>query len=299
MAEPTRYDSPAAFRRALTDRLKARASESDWPLAALQRHFAYERLLARCYALDNDWVVKGATAMLARGIAVRHTLDIDVFRRAELDQAVDALRRAARLTLDDWMVFHLAAPTVLQAGAATARVPIEASLGATVWTRFHVDLVGSDLAMTGQPEPARGLVRVEMAGVTIPELTVYPLVDHIADKVCAILERHGDQRRSSTRYKDLIDLPALITAGAHDAAAMHRALDGEALRRTLALPPAFHVPDQTDWSRGYRAEAARTAHGHAIMPYESALDLVGRFLDPLLAGRGLGHWDPQALRWRD
>ena len=32
------------------------------------------------------------------------------------------------------------------------RVPVKAVIGATAWVEFHVDLVGSDLRMTGHPE---------------------------------------------------------------------------------------------------------------------------------------------------
>lgn len=296
MGDRTRYESPAALRRALTDRLKSRAADGPWPLPALQRQFAYERLLARCYAMDGDWVVKGAAAMLARGIAVRHTLDIDVYRDAEVQEAVASLRRAADLDLGDWMTFRLGRSTTIEAGSMGARVPVEVSIGVSVWTRFHVDVVGSGLHMTGTPEPARGLVRVELAGIEIPNLTVYPLVDHLADKFCAIVETHGSRERISTRYKDLIDLPALIGADAHDANAMRRALDSEAGRRRLDLPTRFVVPDPAIWSRGYRAEAAR-AEQKPVLPYEDAARLVGLFLDPLLQGGDAGSWDPAGLRW--
>ena len=60
------YPTPAAFRRALTDRLRAiTAPHGPWPLADLQRQFGYDRLLTRLYLLDDDWILKGATAMLA------------------------------------------------------------------------------------------------------------------------------------------------------------------------------------------------------------------------------------------
>jgi hypothetical protein len=75
------YATPGAFRRALTDRLRAIASPHGvWPLPDLQRQFAYDRLLTRLYLLDDAWILKGATAMLARRIAVRHTIDIDIYR---------------------------------------------------------------------------------------------------------------------------------------------------------------------------------------------------------------------------
>ncbi|MFD0772412.1 hypothetical protein ACFQZ2_00580 [Streptomonospora algeriensis] len=71
------YTTPAAFRRALTERLRAAAKPNGpWPLAELQRQFAYDRLLARLYHLDSGWLVKGATALLARELAVRRTVDI-------------------------------------------------------------------------------------------------------------------------------------------------------------------------------------------------------------------------------
>ena len=61
------YASPAAFRRALTDKLKALAKESKWESPQLQRQMAYDRLLERLYMVDDGWIVKGAVALLARG----------------------------------------------------------------------------------------------------------------------------------------------------------------------------------------------------------------------------------------
>jgi hypothetical protein len=63
--EPAGYATPAAFRPALTDRLKALASGSRWPLPQLQRQIAYDRLLERLYLADDQWIVKTA------GLAVR------------------------------------------------------------------------------------------------------------------------------------------------------------------------------------------------------------------------------------
>ncbi len=70
---------------------------------------------------------------------------------------------------------------------------------------FHVDLVGSDLRMTGAPEPMPPIARVLMPDVEQHGYRVYPLVDHIADKVMATFQRYGGHQRPSTRYKDLVD----------------------------------------------------------------------------------------------
>lgn len=93
------YPSPQAFRQALTAKLREASANGPWTLAQLQRQFAYDRLLERLYLVDKAWVVKGATALLARGIGVRGTIDVDIYRGrtqelAEADLA--GLRFAAR-----------------------------------------------------------------------------------------------------------------------------------------------------------------------------------------------------------
>ena len=56
------------------------AKASWWSFAQLQPQIAYDRLLERLYLVDQDWIVKGATALLARDIGVRGSLDVDVYR---------------------------------------------------------------------------------------------------------------------------------------------------------------------------------------------------------------------------
>lgn len=80
MSAGDRYATPAAFRRALTDRLKAAAKGGRWTFQQLQRQVAYDRLIERLYLLDDGWIVKGATALLARDIGVRASLDVDLYR---------------------------------------------------------------------------------------------------------------------------------------------------------------------------------------------------------------------------
>ena len=89
------------FRRALTDKLKHLARESRWELPHLQRQIAYDRLLERLYITNGGWILKGATALLARGLGVRGTLDIDLYRRVAAATAVAcyvAARRSSSAT---------------------------------------------------------------------------------------------------------------------------------------------------------------------------------------------------------
>jgi hypothetical protein len=125
----------------LTDRLRGIAApHGPWPLPDLQRQFAYDRLLARLYLLDDAWILKGATAMLARRIAVRHTIDIDIYRATQREEAERDLRRALDLDAGDWFGFEAGPARPVADGATGLRVPVVATLGATAWARFHIDM---------------------------------------------------------------------------------------------------------------------------------------------------------------
>ena len=291
-----RYASPAAFRRALTDKLKGVAQSSKWTLPQLQRHIAYDRLLERLYSVDEGWVLKGATALLARDLGVRASIDVDVFRAAALEVAERELRGAAALDLGDWFVFEAGPAQKAGDGAAGLRVPIRALIGPTDWMRFHVDLVGNEVTMTGAPEQMPALARVAMPDVEQRGYRVYPLVDHVADKIAATFDRYGRSRSASTRYKDLVDLVAIASATSVAAEAQITALRSEAERRGIELPTAFSVPDAEAWKRGYEAEAARSLLEMAAT-LEEALELMGHFADPLLDGTAHGRWDSRAQRW--
>jgi len=108
----SQYATPAAFRRALTDKLKSLAGESRWELPQLQRQFAYDRLLERLYLTDDGWIVKGAVALLARNLGVRASVDIDVYRAKSVDTAEADLREAAARDIGDW--FREVAPFAVE-----------------------------------------------------------------------------------------------------------------------------------------------------------------------------------------
>jgi hypothetical protein len=149
-----RYATPTAFRRALTDRLKSLAGASRWTVPQLQRHVAYDRLLERLYQFHPDWVVKGAAA-----------------------------------DIGDWFRFDVGAATPV--GTVGVRLPVTSVIGTTTWAGFHVDLIGSGLRMTGQPEHVPPLAANAIPEVAQHGYRAYPLVDHVADKIAATYERYG------------------------------------------------------------------------------------------------------------
>jgi hypothetical protein len=235
MTGPGRYATPAAFRNALTDRIKAAARDSRWTIGQLQRQVAYDRLLERLYLLDDGWIVKGATALLARDLGVRGSLDIDLYRNAAREPAEADLRRAAATDIGDGFRFEVGVGSPI--AAAAVRLAITARIGTTTWVAFRVDLVGESLTMTGQPEAVPPLARGIVPEVAQHGYRAYPLVDHIADKVAAMYERHGRTQMASTRFRDLVDLVAIVRAASVEGAAQHDVrcspLSGHSVRRWL------------------------------------------------------------------
>jgi hypothetical protein len=295
LSDERRYGSPAAFRRVLTDKLRAAAAEGEWSLQELQRQFSYDRLLARLYADDEPWIVKGATALIARRIAVRSTIDIDIYRERSVEKAEHELRDACERDMDDWFSFRLGASQSVNDGIGV-RIKVAAYIGETAWSRFHIDLVGSDLRMTGQPDAVAPLAIVEIAQVEQSGYLAYPIVDHVADKACAIFQRYGPAEAPSTRFKDLVDLVAIFITTPIDAEGQTAALTSEASRRSLTLPDMFAVPDHRLWERGYPAEANRSSlpTAHSL---DEAIEIVRGFIDPVLRGDARGSWRPGRLEW--
>ena len=291
------YATPGAFRRALTDRLKALAAEGRWTLPQLQRQIAYDRLLERLYLVDEGWVVKGATALMARELGMRATVDIDLYRAVARDQAEADVRRAAGMDLGDWFRFEVGPAHQLTEDVGT-RLPVTAYVGPTVWQAFRVDLVGPNLRMTGLPEAVPPLARVTMPNVEQHGYRVYPLVDHVADKVAATFQRYGSDRRPSTRYRDLVDLVAIVTGASVRADEQAAAIRSEFTRRHLDLPGHFDVPDRALWAPGYAGEAERSLLPPRARTLDQALEVVRPFVDPVLNGTAMGTWDAGAGHWR-
>jgi len=298
---PPHYQDPQAFRQALADRLRPLAGKSGVGLSDLQRQFAYDRLLCRVFSAEPErWVLKGATAMLARleGHA-RHTLDVDLYSRAgHLIDAESALRLAAAIDLEDFFRFTLSPARQIAQGVGASRIPVVAHLGATDFTRFHVDLV-AELSMTGAPDEVPPLVPIDLPGLSRVSYRAYPIVDHIADKVCALLERHPRPDggiEQSTRYRDLADLVVFAHNVSVTAQDLRAALDSEAHRRQLTLANHLEIPTGSGWVAGY-ARVARSAPGLEERDLETAQHSAARFIDPVLAGTAKGSWAPGEMNW--
>ncbi len=247
------------------------------------------------YMIDDEWILKGAVALLARQVSVRHSIDIDVYRNDERGVVERELRTAAELDLGDWFTFQIGPGEELTGGTGGHRYPVKASIGATVWATFHIDIVGTGVRMTAVPDDVPPVAGIAVPGIEQQGYRAYPLVDHVADKVAAILEPHGNGRPSN-RFRDLIDLTALASCISVDADAQRVALTSEFDRRQLHFPQRFAVPDHELWEVGFR-RASRRAVEPPARTLDEALAVVCPFLDPVLDGTAIGNWDPETRIW--
>lgn len=199
------YRTAKAFETALTARLKPIAKQLGITVTDARRQFAYDRLLARIFGSDDqqDWVLKGGGAMLARDRRARHTLDLDMLNKGHsLEAALSALRAAAARSSNDHLRFEVASVALIAQGndapIAGRRIVFDVLCGAAQFTRFHVDLVVDDTT-TGTPETRPTAPLVDMPGITSPDVRLYPVTDHIADKVMATMATFGPDKLPSSR----------------------------------------------------------------------------------------------------
>ncbi len=292
------YVTAHAFRAALKARFTALAQTGGgFGFNELARQFAYDRALARVFtAPDADrWVLKGGGALLTRlEGGARHSKDLDLYftdQGAAADQAVRALRVALAR---DHFQFTVTAVDELQEAAKGSRAHVDATLGATRYARFHVDVVVGT-AMTAPPDLVRPLTPLTLAGLVRPDYRAFPVPDHLADKLLAVHETHraGGQAHISSRIKDLVDIALIAATQEVKGSALRTAVVVGALHRNQDLPTQFVVPDV--WRAGYPKKAAETAR---LAPdFDQAVDLARRLFDPVLQGPVDGQWDPVAARW--
>lgn len=299
MTNPLGYRTGVALWSAATARARATGTDAN----AVIRRFIFERFLARVFAdLDAPWVLKGGTAVLARVQGARTTKDVDLLGQlSSLDAAVEALRAASALDLGDHFRFVITnvGNTVDGAGQPAVdgcRVGIDGYCGAVKKDSFSVDIVTGSL-MTMEPELRTDTV-LDLPGVKEPTLRLYPVVDHIADKLCATQAMYGpDGTRGSSRVRDLVDLVVLAGTQDVEGSALVTAVRGEWAHRRLPGEPTFAPPPA--WERLYPPLARRVPACAGTTSFADAVVFVGSFLAPVLNGEAAGrHWSSSERAWR-
>ena len=292
-----RYKTAKAFHDAIKAKLANAAMTSPHSVAELRRQFAYDRLLARVFLCDPEsWVLKGAAGLLARvPTQARHSMDVDLYFQGAVEAVVEALAEAAEVDLGDYFTFDTEPARTIAGRNSGVQFKITAYIGDVMFTGFRVDAVFAT-NMTGTPESVPGLCPINVEGLRASAYRTYPVADHIADKHAAMIATYGDGAHS-TRYRDLVDLVLLAATQTIKAKALHDALMSEYRHRNLSPPPEVTLPS-ADWIDGYAA-AARQAPDFAYPTAQAGLKVVKAMLDPILAGRTTGEWNPRTLEWAE
>lgn len=302
MGEPEPYATAKGVEDAIKQAAR-RAAAADASLTTGERirleHF--NRLLSRVFA-DGDgseWLLKGGTGMLARLPSTRATLDIDLYRSGSgLDAAVEDLRRLADRDLGDHFRFVYIGHRAILAGdeqpyAEGYRVEFDTYIGAQKKSRIGVDL-STGAGLTAEPTVMAPASALDLPRLVAFDYRLYPVVDQIADKVCATMQSYGD--RPSSREKDLIDLVVVAVTHDIDGAPLSIAIATEVRRRHMDPFDRFVVP--AEWGRPYEKAARTVPYCADFRSIELARGLVTTFIDPALDATANGMtWSQAARTW--
>jgi hypothetical protein len=292
-----RYATPAAFRQALDDRLKSEAAKTGLGLARLRKRVAFELFLRRLVAVAPDrWILKGALALDFRFHATsRPTRDMDLGRADDEEAAVEDFAAAQELVLDDYFAFAARRTDELDdAGDFQAiRFHVTAQLAGRVFDQFVVD-VGFVDSISTNPDTIETSDLLSFAGIERVRVPAIPLPQHIAEKVHAYTRKYGATGRESTRPKDLVDILLISGAESLDAAALHEAMETTFGQRAQQAQPSSLPPPPEGWREPYLRLATEV---DVEADLDNAFAEAAAFLDPILAGRATGVWDPQRRTW--
>jgi nucleotidyltransferase AbiEii toxin of type IV toxin-antitoxin system len=300
--------TPGGYKSSILNRAKSEAESTPGRTAGeLTGLYYHRRLLARVFHTDPArWVLKGGQALLVRWPAARYSTDIDLLGDQEnTDEAVKALIEAAAIQLDDHIHFqHQQTTDQKHVDRPTRSVYFRAMLGNVELRRdVKVDVVVSGHTPRGAvvTEPLDAPFRVECD--VWPEVRMFPLEDHVAEKICAMYEKYR-ARDASTRYKDLADLAVIALNSSFEGAMLHAVLLDEVQRRrargmVLELPATFSVPNSA-WRSGYGKIAKTVRELPAeLHNFAGVQPLMDAFLTPLLQQvPPAGRWTPETRLWR-
>jgi hypothetical protein len=256
------YQTAAAFRTALEDRLAKMAAGENVDLQRLRRQVAFDRLLARLGSAPNSpWVLKGGYAMELRFQTARTTKDLDFTLRLKTkgapggNEILDLVQDAAASDLGDFFIYRIGEATADLDGApyGGARYPVEAVLADRTFARFHIDIGVGDIVM----EPAEIFhLRDWLAFAQISSATVTAISgeQQFAEKVHAYtLPRI---QNPNSRVRDLVDMVLLVRSNQLIPEKTREAILGTFNRRsTHPIPPFLQAPP-AGWEKPFVVLAA-------------------------------------------
>jgi hypothetical protein len=295
---PRNYETPAAFKAALEQRLRA-ASVTGVDFARRRQLLVFDRYLARLgQVFGTAATLKGGLVLELRLERARTTRDIDLRMVGPSDRVFERLQEAGRIQLGDFMTFEVQIdpeqPEMLGDGLLYVgqRFRAECRLAGKVYGQpFGVDVAFGD-PILGEPETIVAEDLLAFVGVAPPKLRVYPVESHIAEKLHAYTL---PRRILNTRVKDLPDLALLAQIGPLHAQRVRAALQQTfGFRATHPLPTRLPDPP-AEWDAPYARMAEENELAWATLG--AVTGAARALLDPVLGDNSDARWNPRAWAW--
>jgi len=280
-----KYGTPAVFRRALEDRLRAQSLENNQPLARLRKMVAFDRFLARLGRKEPQaWVVKGGFALQLRlGNRARTTKDIDVsaMNRWTREETIAHLVAAVSLDLGDWFEFEVGQPAEAATGAPGRgfRFPIRSLLDGRQFENFHLD-VGYGDPLLETPDVLAGPDILAFAEIAPARVRCYPLTTQVAEKLHTYTRTYASGETS--RARDLADILFAASLGQLKSAKLRQAIEA-----TFRARASHDIPRQMSDPPARIAVSYRQLARELDLPWptiEEAGQAAAEFLNPVLKG---------------
>lgn len=294
-----KYKTPNALEMAV----KAAAKDSPLDTGRAISSFYFHRLLCRIFSdPERGFVLKGGQGMLARTVNARATRDIDLLSKEQsLKGALEALKAAASVDLGDHMRFVFESASEIKtedeyrSGLSVLFTPW---LGRKRMQPISIDLVVDEIPFD-EAEIIVPADRIRVEGVKVFDYLVYPVESALADKLCAMVERHDG--RPSSRVKDLVDVLVYATTCAVDGGKLTASIRREAGARRLTLAERFVVPKEWEktYSRQFSKLCAQTGLSNAYTSIADARKLASKLFNPILDGSAeQKKWDYKTTAWK-
>ena len=264
--------------------------------------FYFHRLLCRVFTDGNaSFVLKGGHGVLARTLDARAMRDIDLLSTSDnLEGALADLRHLAQRDLGDFIFFEhegaepIKADDEYRSGLSVRFVPV---MGVKRMQPISIDLVVDEVPLEGA-EPISPADRIDVKGLITCDYLVYPVGAALADKLCALSERHNG--RASSRVKDLVDIVIYALTCDIDGNDLQRRVQREIAVRKLEPMGAFSLPEEwgASQARQYAKLCAQTGIPKHLHDIEKASKLAARLFDCVLNRYCDGlRWSHADLDW--
>ena len=293
-----KYATATGFRTALEERLLAASRRSGRPIILLRKLAAFDRLLARLLVIAPDrWVLKGAVALHYRlEMRLRSTKDLDLGRWDDANASHHDLTQACSTDLADhfrFVIGEIDQAGINEAGRAI-RYHVTAHVAGRPFEELTID-VGFGPPPATTPDYLAGPSFFGFADIMATPVPILDLHVHVAEKFHACHRMYAE-RRTSSRFKDLVDIVIISQTFSFRARDLLDAIDATFLARDgSACTDRFPSPPR-DWERGYKRLASEVG---ITSDLHEAFQAASRFINPVVT-RELAEsciWDTATQTW--